>query len=146
MSIYQRDIIGYAIILILSCSLYFWGIPAYSPEYPGYGVPASFMPNIAAACMGLLSILGLVQTVKKRSKETKAGKINWIHLIKFFVPCLLLMPAMATIGYLISGMLFLSLIQFFCGQRNVLCLVLVSIVPVAVFYALMVYALGVPLP
>ena len=112
MSIYQRDMIGYAIILILSCSLYFWGIPAYSPEYPGYGVPASFMPDIAAVCMGGLSILGLVQTVKKRNKETKAGKINWIHLIKFFVPCLLLMPAMATIGDLISGMLFLSLIQY----------------------------------
>lgn len=146
MSIYQRDMIGYAIILILSCSLYFWGIPAYSPEYPGYGVPASFMPDIAAVCMGLLSILGLVQTVKKRDKETKAGKMNWIHLIKFFVPCLLLMPAMATIGYLISGMLFLSLIQFLCGQRSAWCLILVSMVPVAVFYALMVYALGVPLP
>ena len=146
MSIYQRDMIGYAIILILSWSLYFWGLPAYSPEYPGYGVPASFMPDIAAVCMGLLSILGLVQTVKKRDKETKAGKMNWIHLIKFFVPCLLLMPAMATIGYLISGMLFLSLIQFLCGQRSAWCLILVSMVPVAVFYALMVYALGVPLP
>lgn len=146
MSIYQRDMIGYAIILILSCSLYFWGIPAYSPEYPGYGVPASFMPDIAAVCMGLLSILGLVQTVKKRDKETKAGKMNWIYLIKFFVPCLLLMPAMATIGYLISGMLFLFLIQFLCGQRSAWCLILVSMVPVAVFYALMMYALGVPLP
>ncbi|MDE5681231.1 MAG: tripartite tricarboxylate transporter TctB family protein [Mailhella sp.] len=146
MSIYQRDMIGYAIILILSCSLYFGVIPAYSPEYPGYGVPESFMPDIAAVCMGLLSILGLVQTVKKRDKETKAGKMNWIHLIKFFVPCLLLMPAMATIGYLISGMLFLSLIQFLCGQRSAWCLILVSMVPVAVFYALMVYALGVPLP
>lgn len=146
MSVYQRDVIGYAIILILSCSLYFWGIPTYSPEYPGYGVPASFMPNIAAIGMGGLSILGLLQTYKKQNKEKKISKINWIHLLKFFIPCLLLMPAMAEIGYLVSGIVFLLLIQFFCGQRKPAYLILVSVLPVSVFYVLMVYALGVPLP
>lgn len=146
MSVYQRDIIGYAIILILASSLYFWGIPTYSPEFPGYGVPASFMPNIAAIGMGVLSILGLLQTCKKQNKEEKAAKTNWFHLVKFFLPCFLLMPAMQTFGYLVSGIIFLLLIQLFCGQRKLICLFLVSVLPVTGFYVLMVYALGVPLP
>lgn len=146
MSVYQRDIIGYAIILILSAALYFWGIPTYSPEFPGYGVPASFMPNIAAVGMGVLSLLGLFQTWKKQNKKEKIAKINWIHLIKFFIPCLLLMPAMAAFGYLLSGILFLLFIQLLCGQRKLMSLILVSVLPVTGFYVLMVYALGVPLP
>lgn len=58
MSVYQRDIIGYAIILILASSLYFWGIPTYSPEFPGYGVPASFMPNLVREWDNIIFNLG----------------------------------------------------------------------------------------
>lgn len=96
--------------------------------------------------MAVLSILGLFQAYKRQNKKEKAAKTNWLHLIKFFLPCLLLMPAMTRFGYILSGIVFLLLIQLLCGQRKLVFLFWVSVLPVTGFYVLMVYALGVPLP
>ena len=44
----QRDTLAYGVVAAASAYLLIWIIPAYTPEYPGYGVPASLLPDIAA--------------------------------------------------------------------------------------------------
>lgn len=55
----QRDTLAYGVVAAASAYLLIWIIPAYTPEYPGYGVPASLLPDIAAGFMLALSLLGL---------------------------------------------------------------------------------------
>ena len=53
----QRDTLAYGVVAAASAYLLIWIIPAYTPEYPGYGVPASLLPDIAAGFMLALSLL-----------------------------------------------------------------------------------------
>lgn len=148
----RRNLISYTFVAAFSVAMLVWGIPAYSPEYPGYGVPASTLPNVAAGFMLFLSALGLLQTLLgsrhagKKEETAPVASIRWGHLARFFVPCILLMPAMKLVGFIPAGIAFLVLIQLFCGQKKPLVLLLVAVVPVLVMYGLMRYGLGVPMP
>ena len=70
----QRDTLAYGVVAAASAYLLIWIIPAYTPEYPGYGVPASLLPDIAAGFMLALSLLGLGQAALSRRKAEKSGR------------------------------------------------------------------------
>ena len=53
----QRENYGYGGMAVASLVLLLWLIPSYSPEYPGYGVPATLVPNLAAGFILLLALL-----------------------------------------------------------------------------------------
>ncbi len=143
----QRDTISYGTVAVFSSALLLWIIPTWSPEYPGYGVPATLLPNIAAGFMLALSILGLIRTLLHKAASTgSVGRIHWKHLAVFLIPCVLLMPAMSLAGFIPAGIVFMAWIQFVCGQRRWLTMAIVSVVPVVVVYALMRFGLGVPMP
>ena len=144
----QRDTISYGTIAVFSSALLIWIIPAWSPEYPGYGVPATLLPNIAAGFMLVLSLLGLIRAVLARTSASGGSveRIHWKHIAVFLIPCVLLMPAMARIGFIPAGIVFMLWIQHACGQRRWLTMAVVAVVPVAVVYARMRYCLGVPMP
>lgn len=170
----QRDMLAYGVVALAGGNLLLWIIPACTPEYPGYGVPASLLPNIAAGFMLALSLLGLVRAAlascaERREAGTagaqgadgappateKAGKgeekpaaprVRWLHLARFLIPCALLMPAMSWIGFIPAGVAFMAVIQYFCGQRRPLAFALVAALPVLAVYAVMRFGLGVPMP
>ena len=143
----QRDALGYAGTAVLGVLLLLWLIPAYSPAYPGYGVPASLVPNLAAGGILLLAVLGLVRTALAYGKTRRpAPGIAKGHLARFFIPCALLMPAMRAVGFIFATLIFMFVIQWFCGQRKPLPLVVVALVPALILYALMRFGLGVPMP
>ncbi len=144
-----RDGISYSIVALFSGALLLWIIPGWSPEYPGYGVPATLLPNIAAGFMLVLALLGILRTVQQRRKSkdgTEIEKIHWRHLVAFLLPCVLLMPAMSLVGFIPAGVVFMTVIQLACGQRRWMPLTIVAILPVVIVYALMRFALGVPMP
>ena len=70
----QRDTLAYGVVAAASAYLLIWIIPAYTPEYPGYGVPASLLPDIAAGFMLALSLLGLGQAALSRRKAEKSDR------------------------------------------------------------------------
>jgi len=144
----KRDVISYGFVAMLSGAFLLWVIPAFSPEYPGYGAPPTLMPNVAACLMLGLSLLGLVRTVlrRRRADGGTADGVRWRHLFLFFLPCGLMMPAMHHLGFIPAGLLFMAFIQLACGQRRIAPLVLVAALPVLAVYLLMRYALGVPMP
>ena len=69
----QRDTLAYGVVAAASAYLLIWIIPAYTPEYPGYGVPASLLPDIAAGFMLALSLLGLGRAALSWRKAEKSG-------------------------------------------------------------------------
>ena len=154
----QRDNLGYAAIVLTSVVFLVWIIPANTPPYPGYGVPATLVPNVAVGIILALAALGLCRNLlaamaAKKSGETvespackEADKVNWLHLVRFMVPCALLMPAMMYVGFIPAGVAFMVAMQYFCGQRKPVPMALVAVAPVLVVYAAMRWGLGVPMP
>ena len=147
----QRDTLAYGVVAAASACLLVWIIPAHTPEYPGYGVPASLLPDIAAGFMLALSLLGLGRAALTRRRNNASGEgaqttVRWRHLACVLIPCALLMPAMSWFGFLPAGIAFMVVIQLCCGQRRWLPMTLVAVVPVLSVYAIMRFGLGVPMP
>lgn len=74
----QRDTLAYGVVAAASAYLLIWIIPAYTPEYPGYGVPASLLPDIAAGFMLALSLLGLGRAALswRKAEKIRRGRAN----------------------------------------------------------------------
>ncbi|MDR2055616.1 MAG: tripartite tricarboxylate transporter TctB family protein [Desulfovibrio sp.] len=148
----QRDITGYCIVILCSLAFLLWLIPGNMPEHPGYGIPASLLPSVAALCMLALALAGLFRcylTLRKDSQTDKSRLFlpaHPLHLPVFILPCALLMPAMSHAGFIPAGIAFMIIIQLACRQRRPLILVAVAVAPVLAVYATMRFALGVPMP
>ena len=153
----QRDMTAYGFVALAGAAFLLWIIPAWTPEYPGYGAPASLLPDLAAGFMLVLALVGLARAAladRAARREAAAApeasppsvRIHWSHLARFLIPCLLCMPAMSTLGFLPAGVAFLAVIQYLCGQRRPGIMALVAVLPVLAVYALMRFGLGVPLP
>ena len=136
-----------------------WVIPANTPPYPGYGVSSALLPNVAFGTILALSVLSLgtnlflrYQVKSKNPDNAPPEQIPMdkrVHLgllIAFMLPCILLMPAMQHLGFIPGGLLFMLLIQYLCGQRKPVTIVLVAVITVGAMYAAMRYGLSVPMP
>jgi len=112
------------------------------------------VPDASCALMLLLAALGLSKEVwtllrdktnNKKPQKQIAG-CQWLHLIRFIVPGLLILPAAHVVGFIPAGIIFLLIIQFFCGQRKAAPMILVSLIPVLAIYAVARFGLNVPMP
>lgn len=156
MSTARRDALGYAGMATLGILLLVWIIPAWSPPWPGYGMPPSLVPNVAAGFLLALALWGLGRSwlvLRKAGGGAAAPQAapakkrpDWLNLLLFVTPCAFLMPAMSALGFLPAGIGFMFLIQWLCGQRKPVPFVLVGTLPVLAIWALMRFALGVPMP
>jgi hypothetical protein len=148
----QRDITGYSVVILCGLAFLLWLIPGNMPEHPGYGIPASTLPTVAASCMLALAFFGLFRCCLAFRKGIPADKLRFFppahpfHLPIFILPCALLMPAMSHIGFIPAGIAFMTVIQLICRQRRPLIIAAVAVVPVLAVYATMRFALGVPMP
>ncbi|MEW6669276.1 MAG: tripartite tricarboxylate transporter TctB family protein [Thermodesulfobacteriota bacterium] len=162
MTIRARDNLIFGGITIGCVAFLMWIIPAETPPYPGYGVSAALLPNVAVVIILVLSVLSLVRNLIAYRAERSMGtatpekrpsganslerRVHLWHLARFMIPCLLLMPAMEWAGFIPAGLVFMLLIQYLCGQRKPVPAALVAAVLVGVFYVAMRYGLGVPMP
>lgn len=153
----RRENLVYGGIALGSVVFLLWVIPAYSPPYPGYGVSASLLPNLTIGTILALSVLALVRNLLAYSVERSKGsavtektrtedKVHLWHLTRFMIPCALLMPAVKWVGFIPAGVVFMLAIQYLCGQRRPVTLVLVAACTVGVLYVAMRYGLSVPMP
>lgn len=154
----ERDNYTYGFIAVASVLFLAWIIPAQTPPYPGYGVPSDVMPNVAVGMMLALSLLGLLRNVLEYQRDKKKGqlassplvnpdnKVHLLNLVRFLVPCVLLMPAMRWLGFIPVGLVFMLLLQYYCGQRKPVTMALVAVCTIGAMYAIMRYGLSVPMP
>ena len=161
-----RETIAYLLISGFCILMLVWAIPAYTPEYPGYGASPALVPNVAVgiilfmACLSLLRI-GLAlylnkpmaveesefpEDVEGGSSFTQVGRVKLYNLLSILIPCILLVVAIDYIGYLLSSFTFLIILQYVIGSRKWIQLIVVSVVLTAVLYIVMRYGFGVPIP
>lgn len=157
----KRDIITY-ICIVLGCVVFLlWVIPANMPTHPGYGVPASLVPNVVVGIILLISVIELIRNVHAYVKQKPAkaedkfpaedeysqvGRLRLWHLARFMIPSILLMPAMQWMGFIPAGILFMLVVQYLCGQRKPVKGIIVAVCTVGFLYAVMRHGLSVPMP
>jgi len=148
----MKDLIAYSSSLILSLVLILWIIPNNMPEYPGYGVPASLVPEMASYFMLVLSTIGLIRIYIGSRKDENRKNFTFsfspknYYLFVFIMVCILFLLALPYVGFIISGIVLLLLLQIICKQRKPVPLILVSVLPVLFMYVLMRFVLNVPIP
>lgn len=161
----QRDTVIHACIALGSVIFLLWIIPAHSPPNPGYGASASLVPNASVGVMLAMSMLALVRNGlayflgKAISPEegdypdedrangfSQLGQIHWWHLVRFLVPCALFVPAMEWVGFIPAAIAFMLVIQYVCGQRQLVPAAIVALGAVFLMYVAMRYGLGVSPP
>jgi len=161
-----RESIAYLLISGFCIVMLTWAIPNYTPEYPGYGASPALVPNVAVgiilfmACLSLLRIglaLFLKQPIPADESEfpedldddsgfTQVGRVNLYSLLSILIPAVLLLVVIDYIGYLLTSVIFLIVIQYVIGCRKWSQLILVSVILTAVLYIVMRYGFGVPIP
>jgi len=161
-----RESIAYLLISGFCIVMLVWAIPTYTPEYPGYGASPALVPNVAVgiilfmACLSLLRIglaLFLKQPIpadesefpedlKDSSGFTQVGRVKMYNLLSILIPSILLVVVVDYIGYLISSVAFLMIIQYVIGCRKWTQSIVVSVSLTAVLYIVMRYGFGVPIP
>lgn len=159
MSTRRRENIIYGGVALGSAAFMLWVIPAHTPPYPGYGVSAALLPYVTVGIMLVLSLGSLLRNLllqvwsKGRSAEESRseagnpeGRVHLLHLARFMIPAILLMPAMMWVGFIPAGLLFMLVMQYLCGQRRLLPAVFTAVGSVCLLYVAMRYGLGVPMP
>ena len=161
-----RDSIGYLVVMAFCLLLLVWAIPNYTPEYPGYGAPADMVPIVATWVMMVMAIISLLRNVVSRYLDkpipagesefpeesadgggfTQVGRVNLVHLGSIMIPCVLLIFAIDTIGYVPASLAFLMLLQVIIGSRHWLQSASIAVALVATLYIIMRYGFGVPVP
>lgn len=162
----KRDMIASLVISGFCIVMLTWGIPTYTPEYPGYGASAALVPNVSVSVMlfmALISVLrlGLVMFMDKPmaaedrefpedldddSGFTQVGRVKLSHLASTMTPCVLLVIAIDYIPYMLVSFAFLMVFQYVIGSRNWVQSTILSITLTAVLYIVMRYGFGVPVP
>ena len=162
----HRDSIGYLLIIAFCVVMLSWGIPTYTPAYPGYGASAALVPNVAVCVVLVMALVSLARVwiaiwldkpIPLVEREfpgelgdsdgfTQVGRVNLVHIVSIIGPSVLLLVAIEYLGYEISSILFLMLIQFVIGSRRWLQMSVIAVVLTAVLFVVMRYGFGVPVP
>lgn len=162
----KRDSIAYLVIVGFCVLMLVWGIPTYTPDYPGYGASPALVPNVSVgvilfmACLSLLRI-GIAAFMNKPIPDeessfpedmeegagfTQIGRVKLQHLASTMIPCVLLVVAIEYIAYIFVSFVFLMIFQYVIGNRNWGQSILVSVILTATLYIVMRYGFGVPVP
>lgn len=162
----NRDLIGYLVVVGFCIVMLTWGIPIYTPAYPGYGASPALVPIVSVGVMLFMACLSLIRIAVSRYMKkpipaeegqfpedmesddgfTQVGRVKLIQLASIMIPCVLLVVAIEYIGYMLASFAFLMILQFAIGSRKWVQLVVLSIVLTLVLYIVMRYGFGVPVP
>jgi len=162
----KRDSIAYLVISGLSVLMLTWGIPTYTPEYPGYGASPALVPNVSVGLILFMACLSLLRNgiaaylnkpippeesefpedMEEGAGFTQVGRVKLQHLASTMVPCVLLVVAIEYIAYIFVSFVFLMIFQYVIGSRKWVQSIVVSTILTAVLYIVMRYGFGVPVP
>jgi len=162
----KRDSIAYLAIIGFCILMLTWGIPTYTPDYPGYGASPALVANVSVGIMMFMAGLSLLnigvavymskpmpveesefpEDMEEDAGFTQVGRVKLKHLASTMIPCILLVVAIEYIPYVFVSFIFLITFQYVIGSRNWIQLIVVSVILTAVLYIVMRYGFGVPIP
>lgn len=162
----KREMIASLVISGFCIVMLTWGIPTYTPAYPGYGASSALVPIVCISVMLFMACLSLLryglalfmkkpisvmelqfpEDIKDNAGFTQEGRVKLKHLASTMIPCVLLVIAIEYIAYVFVSFVFLMVFQYVIGSRLWVQSALVSVALTAVLYIVMRYGFGVPVP
>ena len=162
----KRDSIAYLVISGFCILMLAWGIPTYTPAYPGYGASPALVPIVSVSVMLFMACLSLLRNaiavymekeipieesafpedLEEGAGFTQVGRVKIQHLASTMIPCVLLVVAIEYIAYMFVSFVFLMVFQYVIGNRKWIQSIVVSVILTAVLYIVMRYGFGVPVP
>jgi hypothetical protein len=109
------DIVSSALVVMLGLVLLFVIIPGWVPveSGPGFGLPATAMPNVAAATATALAALFFLYRLRNRRPRTEAddrydatppiGHENWLFLLRGGLFLIAVTVLFNWLGFLVAG-------------------------------------------
>ncbi len=146
---YIASILTYIFLIGFSIVSYTWIIPTYSPPDLGFGIPATFFPSLLVIAIAILSGIKLLFTIiKKEGKEEKFGfdLFDLKNFLPYFILLLLAMPSLEFLGFFLTSILYISLFQYFVGERRLIRNIATSIITTVIMYCAFWYGLKILLP
>ncbi len=128
--------------------LFVYGIPNYTPEYLGYGLRSSFLPNLLTCGIMFFSLIEAIKAYrdKENTKPSPIDAKKLIILLKFTFVTLISVPLMELITFIPAAILIITAYQWLVGQRNIKTLAIVSVSLTLVVYYLTTEVLLIHLP
>ena len=162
----KRDSIAYLVIAGFCVLMISWGIPTYTPAYPGYGASPALVPYVSVGLIMFMACLSLLRNglatflnkpippeesqfpedMEDGAGFTQLGRVKLKHLASTMIPCVLLVLAIEHIAYIFVSFVFLMIFQYVIGSRKWVQSIVVSVILTAVLYIVMRYGFGVPVP
>lgn len=151
----KADILSGAGFGVLALWLLVYGIPNFTEGGLGYGLTPAQLPNAMAVAILVLSVIQVGVNLKKKTSEKgdeqqngpgvawAAHGVFWLQAGGLFGLFLL---GLMFIGFIPAGIVFLSILQYFAGQRNYVTLTILAVVVPLFLYTAFRYGLGIFLP
>ncbi len=146
---YRTHIISSMLAILFGIALLAWIIPTQTPEYPGYGMPASLLPNILAWIIIVSATINLTKTIVTGSGKNAPARISikeFAHLLCFLAVLGAAMPLMELCGFFIGSIITMICLCLLCGERKPIRLAIVSACTIICVWAGMWKGLSVMLP
>ena len=146
---YRVNILAYLFLLLFCTFCFAYVIPNWTPPYPGFGVPASYVPSVLCGVIAVLSLIGLVLTLVRKTGSGKACEMTaarFGHFLLMLLPIAFSMPLMKLLTFVPGSIVTIAALQFFAGERNWLRLTLVSVITAGLSYLGLWHGLHLPLP
>jgi putative tricarboxylic transport membrane protein len=128
-------------VLILCLFLFantFYFPPSLQPTLPG----PSFWPRVCLFMSGCLCLILLAKNI--RLPNTKI-QFNFKIIAKIVFVTLIYLLFLPVIGYYIATLLFIPILMFACGIRNLITLVIIPLIIIALLYLSFEILLDLPL-
>ncbi|WP_077073874.1 tripartite tricarboxylate transporter TctB family protein [Mailhella massiliensis] len=146
---YRTHILSSLFSILFGIILLVWIIPTQTPEWPGYGMPASMLPNILAWIIIISASINLIKvflTGYGKGQEAPLSPRMFAHLLGFVAILAAAMPLMSLCGYFIGGAIIMLTLCLLCGERNPIRLIIVAAATLLVIWAALWKGLSVLLP
>ncbi len=146
---YRTHIFSSLASILFGILLITWIIPTQTPEWPGYGMPASMLPNILAWIIIISASINLIKVVLTGYGKGQAASLSprmFAHLLGFIAVLAAAMPLMHLFGYFIGGAIIMLALCLLCGERRPVRLIIVSASTLIVIWAALWKGLSVLLP
>ena len=149
----RANLVSGLLFAALSMWLLFYAIPYQTEGGIGYGLSPSGLPYTMAGAILVLSIALVISNLKKKDEETEEADqentkwrdhgIFWIQIGTLFTGLLI---GMHVLGFVLTGIIFMAVLQFFLGQRNFLLLTVLAVALPLFLYMGFRHGMGILLP
>jgi hypothetical protein len=151
----KADVVSGIGFIVVAGWLLLYAIPYHTGEAAGYGLSPAGLPYVMALSILILAVIQVISALTKKQTAVKNGEqteadVSWGGHGKFWLQMGLLfslyLGGLKLIGFIPSSIGLMVFLQYFIGQRNIVLLVVLSVLIPGMLYIAFRYGIGIMLP